>query len=114
MERMWKILNIILIQFTSCVICPGNYLPSKLNNKKYKYYIFISFVGPWGGPLLAKLGYQVPLKPVKIPVYYWEAPDFLPHTWICEREDGKHFWGLPALEYPGLAKVGEFLIFFLL
>ncbi|XP_023337941.1 peroxisomal sarcosine oxidase [Eurytemora carolleeae] len=32
----------------SCVICPG----------------------PWGGPLLAKLGYQVPLKPVKIPVYY--------------------------------------------
>jgi len=56
----------------------------------------------------------VPLKPVKIPVYYWEAPDFLPHTWICEREDGKHFWGLPALEYPGLAKVGEFLIFFLL
>jgi len=65
--------------------------------------------GPWSGPLLKKLGYTVPLQPIKIPVYYWKSDDFLPHTWIYEGYlnpgYGVHFWGLPSLEYPGLVKI---------
>ena len=26
----------------------------------------------------------MPLQPIKIPVYYWKADHFLPHTWIYE------------------------------
>ena len=65
------------------------------NEKTIKIYAFLTqtpltlhcyiiFVGPWSGPLLKKLGYTVPLQPIKIPVYYWKADHFLPHTWIYE------------------------------
>ena len=60
--------------------------------------------GPWAAELLAKVGVKLPLQPVKIPVYYWKSNEFLPHTWIYEK-DGRHVWGLPPLEYDGLAKV---------
>jgi len=61
--------------------------------------------GPWAGPLLESLGVSLPLTPMKIPVYYWRAPDFLPHTFIFEDVSHNHIWGLPPLEYPGLAKI---------
>ena len=60
--------------------------------------------GPWAGNLLDKVGVKLPLQPMKIPVYYWKARDFLPHTFIYEAE-GRHIWGLPPLEYQDLAKV---------
>ena len=30
--------------------------------------------GPWAGDLLGSLGLNLPLRPVKIPVYYWRYP----------------------------------------
>jgi len=60
--------------------------------------------GPWAGPILTRLGLQLPLKPVKIPVYYWRVREFLPHTFIYECK-GWDVWGLPPLEYKGLAKI---------
>jgi len=75
--------------------------------KSYKAESCVITAGPWAGPLLSKLGYHLPLQPIKIPVYYWRASDnFLPHTWIYEDEaKGVDFWGLPSLEYPGFAKI---------
>ena len=43
-------------------------------------------VGPWAGPLVARLGYALPLTPMTIPVYYWQADHFLPHTFSYEGE----------------------------
>jgi len=60
--------------------------------------------GPWAGPILTRLGLNLPLQPVKIPVYYWRVRDFLPHTFIYECK-GWDVWGLPPLEYKGLAKI---------
>jgi len=62
--------------------------------------------GPWSEDLLKTVGISIPLNPMKIPVYYWRTKgDFLPHTFIYEGTSGDHIWGLPALEYPGLAKI---------
>jgi len=62
--------------------------------------------GPWGERILKTVGLSIPLNPMKIPVYYWRTKgDFLPHTFIYEGTKGDHIWGLPALEYPGLAKI---------
>ena len=44
------------------------------------------------------------MKPIKIPVFYYKAKQHIPHTFIFEEKD-THIWGLPELEYPGLAKV---------
>jgi len=74
------------------------------SGRRYLAKSCIVCTGPWAGQLLSKLGYSVPLKPIKIPVYYWKANQFLPHTWIFE-DDEKHLWGLPSLEYPGLVKI---------
>jgi len=60
--------------------------------------------GPWAGPMLTRLGLNLPLQPVKIPVYYWRVREFLPHTFIYECK-GWDVWGLPPLEYKGLAKI---------
>jgi len=60
--------------------------------------------GPWAGPLLSSLGLNLPLTPVKIPVYYWRGEQFLPHSFIYD-VPGKDVWGLPSVEYPGLVKI---------
>ena len=65
--------------------------------------------GPWASELLAKIGLRLPLIPWKIPVYYWRASQFLPHTFIydCGTAREGHVWGLPEQEYPGLVKVTD-------
>ena len=35
---------------------------------------------------MARLGYALPLTPMTIPVYYWQADHFLPHTFSYEGE----------------------------
>ena len=59
--------------------------------------------------MLAKIGVKLPLIPWKIPVYYWRASQFLPHTFIYDSGSSRagHVWGLPEQEYPGLVKVTE-------
>jgi len=61
--------------------------------------------GPWASQILSKLGINLPLIPVKIPVYYWKVKEFLPHTFIYEGHAGGNVWGLPEHEYPGLVKI---------
>ena len=70
--------------------------------------------GPWAGSLLEdQLGCSLPLTTLKIPVYYWRVADrFLPHTFVMHTEDMARelpkdvdIWGLPPVEYPGMAKV---------
>merc|ERR1740128_109375 len=63
--------------------------------------------GPWAGSLLQKLGCSIPLRPIKVPVFYWAVgPQFINHTWIYEgKEEWDSIWGLPSVEYPGLVKI---------
>ena len=59
--------------------------------------------------------WNLPLKPIKIPVFYYKANQHIPHTFIFEQDD-THIWGLPEFEYPGLVKVFKkifSIIFFL-
>ena len=51
---------------------------------------------------------KLPLRPIKIPVYYWRVHDFISHTFIYEGKTGGNVWGLPQYEYPGLVKVSLF------
>ena len=77
--------------------------------------------GPWASQILSKLGINLPLCPVKIPVYYWKvkvkqkkimansitaiSQEFLPHTFFYDGHAGGNVWGHPEHEYPGLVKV---------
>jgi len=61
--------------------------------------------GPWAGSLLRTIGLELPLTPVKIPVYYWRSQNFLPHSFIYDVPGKGDVWGLPSLEYPGLVKI---------
>ena len=55
--------------------------------------------------LLWFCSWKLPLTPIRLPVFYYRAFDFIPHTFMfdCYEE----FWGLPELEYSGLVKVGN-------
>ena len=65
--------------------------------------------GPWASSLLEEvgLGACIPLKALKIPVYYWKVRDSersICHSFIYEK-DNKHIFGLPPFEYKDLFKV---------
>ena len=62
------------------------------------------FFGLWPTMFFCICSWSLPLKPIKIPVFYYKAKQHIPHTFIFEQDD-THIWGLPELEYPGLAKV---------
>ena len=49
--------------------------------------------------------WKLPLKPIRLPVFYYRAFDFIPHTFMFDTYE--EFWGLPQLEYSGLVKVGN-------
>ena len=51
-----------------------------------------------------RFSWNLPLKPIKIPVFYYKTNGHIPHTFIFETDD-TDIWGLPELEYPGLVKV---------
>ncbi len=43
------------------------------------------------------------MKPIRLPVMYYRAHDFIPHNFMFECYEA--FWGLAEFEYPGLVKV---------
>ena len=47
--------------------------------------------------------WKLALSPIKLPVFYFRAFDFIPHTFMFDCYED--FWGLPELEYSGLVKV---------
>ena len=74
-------------------------------NQSHSAKSLILCPGPWAQELLSKIRVQLPLQPIKIPVYYWKVRDFIPHTFIYEGKTGGNVWGLPPYEYGDLAKV---------
>nr|XP_027230269.1 peroxisomal sarcosine oxidase-like [Penaeus vannamei] len=63
--------------------------------------------GPWAGPLLGRLGVQVPVRAEKIGVYYWKLrdPKTPAFTFIDLSSPENHFYALPDYEYPGYMKL---------
>ncbi|XP_042874130.1 peroxisomal sarcosine oxidase-like isoform X2 [Penaeus japonicus] len=64
--------------------------------------------GPWAKEVLTPLGIDLPLKTVRLGVYYWKVKDFkFPRGTICDMNDPHNFfYAVSPLEYPGLIKVG--------
>lgn len=56
--------------------------------------------GPWTNKLTKPLRWELPLHPIRLPVFYYRAFDYIQHTFVYE-----DFWGLPELEYQGLVKI---------
>ena len=63
--------------------------------------------GPWAKPLLDELGFHLPLRTEKIPVFYWRLTDknFTKRAIVYDAPGKTHMFGVPELEYPGLVKV---------
>lgn len=63
--------------------------------------------GPWAGPLLGRLGVQIPVRAEKIGVYYWKVrdPKTPVFTFIDLSRSENHFYALPDYEYPGYIKL---------
>ena len=49
--------------------------------------------------------WNLPLKPIKIPVFYFKANGHIPHTFYYIKDDAHDVWGSPEFEYAGLVKV---------
>ncbi|XP_035691600.1 peroxisomal sarcosine oxidase-like [Branchiostoma floridae] len=91
-------------------IDPGDVVTVHTSKSTYKTHRLLLLPGPWAGKLLAPLGLQPPLEPVRISVLYWREkqpdtyalkkgfPVFVDHTI-------PHKYGLPSLEYPGIYKL---------
>ncbi|XP_047484408.1 peroxisomal sarcosine oxidase-like [Penaeus chinensis] len=64
--------------------------------------------GPWATEVLTPLGIDLPLKTVRLGVYYWKVKDSsFPRGTICDMTDPHNFfYAVSPLEYPGLIKVG--------
>ncbi|XP_019366858.1 PREDICTED: peroxisomal sarcosine oxidase [Gavialis gangeticus] len=70
--------------------------------------------GPWTNKLLAPLGLQLPLQPLRVSVCYWKekvpgtygSPAGFPCFLSLSTSQAPHdIYGLPASEYPGMVKV---------
>ncbi|NWU98209.1 SOX oxidase, partial [Upupa epops] len=93
---------------------PGAVLTVTTSAGVYRAPRLIITAGAWTGALVAPLGLQLPLQPLRIDVCYWREKE--PATPSTGRVDpcfiflglsqAPHsIYGLPALEYPGLVKV---------
>ncbi|KAM6931583.1 peroxisomal sarcosine oxidase isoform 3-T3 [Lycodopsis pacificus] len=80
----------------------------------YRAKSVVITAGPWANRLLAHTGLQLPLKVVKMNVYYWkekvpgtyDVKQRFPCFLLTECEETKyHIYGLPSNEYPGLMKM---------
>ncbi|XP_060077607.1 peroxisomal sarcosine oxidase-like [Ylistrum balloti] len=92
-------------------IIPGDIVTVKTSKGRYKSRNLVLTVGPWATKLLPRLGIHLPLKALRVSVFYWKEK--IPGTYSVEKfpvviqEHGtsnNHFYGLPCLEYPGLFK----------
>ncbi|KAJ6657221.1 hypothetical protein lerEdw1_002588 [Lerista edwardsae] len=97
-------------------ILPGDLVTVTTSQGRYQAKRLVITAGPWASHLLAPLGLQLPLQPLRISVCYWKAKDrdgnngaaleqlpcFLGIKLSGEEHD---IYGLPVDEYPGLVKV---------
>ncbi|XP_060077609.1 peroxisomal sarcosine oxidase-like [Ylistrum balloti] len=92
-------------------VSPGDIVTVKTNKGSYRGRNLVLTVGPWATKVLPSLGIHIPLKVLRISVFYWKEK--IPGTYGAETfpiflEDNaiRNFdvYGLPSLEYPGLYK----------
>ncbi|XP_058018991.1 peroxisomal sarcosine oxidase isoform X1 [Ahaetulla prasina] len=95
-------------------ILPGSVVTVTTSRGKYQAKRLVVTAGAWTNQLLAPLGLQLPLQPLRIRVCYLRAkvpgargllghpPCFLG---IGLNQDDQHFYGLQSGEYPDLMKV---------
>ncbi|CAG5133380.1 unnamed protein product [Candidula unifasciata] len=96
-------------------VTPGSQVVIATTKSVYTSANVVFAAGPWSGPLCASVGLHLPLKPIRISVFYWRASDDYREMYgssqfpcfIDSRGGGSHFhtYGLPISEYPGLVKV---------
>lgn len=92
-------------------VLPGDIVTVKTNNGSYRGRNLVLTVGPWATKVLPTLGVQLPLKAVRVGVFYWKEK--IPGTYgvdnfpVIIQEFGSrhnHYYGIPCHEYPGLFK----------
>ncbi|XP_070587648.1 peroxisomal sarcosine oxidase [Erythrolamprus reginae] len=95
-------------------ILPGSVLTITTSRGKYQAKRLVITAGAWTNQLLAPLGLQLPLQPLRVRVCYLQGmvpgpqgllgypPCFLG---IGLNRDDQHFYGLQSGEYPDLIKV---------
>ncbi|XP_077167875.1 peroxisomal sarcosine oxidase [Paroedura picta] len=95
-------------------ILPGDAVTVTTNQGEYRAKSLVITAGPWTSHLLAPLGLQLPLQPLRIHVYYWRAkgPGTCSHVehlpcflGINLNQSAHDIYGLPSDEYPGLVKI---------
>ncbi|CAL8360195.1 unnamed protein product [Merluccius merluccius] len=95
-------------------IRPGDLVTVMTSGGVYRAKNLVVTAGCWTNTLLSYIGLQLPLKVLKINVYYWKEKDpgcySLQNRFPCflqiECPEAEHLiYGLPSNEYPGLMKV---------
>uniref|UniRef100_A0A0B7AJ52 sarcosine oxidasee (formaldehyde-forming) n=1 Tax=Arion vulgaris TaxID=1028688 RepID=A0A0B7AJ52_9EUPU len=93
-------------------VTPGTIITVKTARGQYSSHSIVLAAGAWAGPLCSTLGLNLPLKPIRIGVYYCKASEeqFGSQKFPCFIDSrgvtgGFHVYGLPMSEYPGLVKV---------
>ncbi|XP_021364720.1 peroxisomal sarcosine oxidase-like [Mizuhopecten yessoensis] len=92
-------------------VFPGDIVTVKTNKGSYRGRNLVLAVGPWATKILPPLGIHLPLKVLRISVFYWKekiagtyGADEFP-TFLGGYASGNFdVYGLPSLEYPGLYK----------
>ncbi|NXN96842.1 SOX oxidase, partial [Rhinopomastus cyanomelas] len=93
---------------------PGPVVTVTTSAGVYRAPQLIITAGAWTGALVAPLGLQLPLQPLRIDVCYWREKELgMPSTgrvnpcfiFLGLSQTPHHIYGLPALEYPGLVKI---------
>lgn len=74
------------------------------NENVLKAKSIVVCAGPWTSRLLEPLGWKIPLKPIKISVFYFKSTGHIPHNFYFEDESIK-IWGMAQHEYNGLNKI---------
>ncbi|BFZ05376.1 hypothetical protein BsWGS_08415 [Bradybaena similaris] len=93
-------------------VTPGSAVTVKTGRGEYTAQNVVIATGAWAGRLCSSLGLQLPLKPIRIGVYYCKASEdkFGSHKFPCFIDsrgvtEGFLVYGLPMSEYPGLVKI---------
>ncbi|CAG5133379.1 unnamed protein product, partial [Candidula unifasciata] len=93
-------------------VTPGSDVTVNTNRGQYTAHSVVIATGAWASRLCSSLGLQLPLKPIRIGVYYCKANEhqFSSHQFPCFIDcrgvtEGFLVYGLPMSEYPGLVKV---------
>ncbi|BFZ05377.1 hypothetical protein BsWGS_08416 [Bradybaena similaris] len=96
-------------------VTPGSLVAVGTTRSVYTSHSLVLAAGPWSEPLCSSLGLHLPLKPIRISVFYWRTSEeykevYGTKTFPCfiDSRGGSnycHTYGLPMSEYPGLVKV---------